>query len=492
MNIGFINQNVSPRLNMGLAYIMTVVAQKHQVFLWDIVGRYKNFSSYLNKQIKKVDPQVIGFSVNSYTFRSALYWAEFIRKEFPHIVLIFGGVHPTIRPIECLNNPFVDIVCVGEGEYSITECLDCLENGEPPYRVSGIWYKDTQGNIVKNTLRPFVEELDTLPFPDWDIWDIELYIKSGGLVRNSLKILSSRGCYYDCKFCTAPIIRRRIPGQYYRVRSAENVIAEIKRNVSKYHDIGFNYLSFADPLFGADNNQFNSLLELYRKEGLSSVLPWICETRPEVVTPKWARNARRAGCIVVSLGIESGDDSMRRIKLGKTSGSDDIHSAVSNLKRNDIMYILYFILGAPGEDLRSFRATLKLSKVLNPVKAYFLFFLPLPETPLFHECKGFLLKHRDSRYDDGFWNRPNIKLDNVGILGYLWMRIQLFMLKLTVFLKNGWKLRKFIFLKDIIRYVKGENRILGFLNPYARNELYQNTVLKYFLEDKRKKMLAGN
>ena len=258
MNIGFINQNVSPRLNMGLAYIMTVVAQKHQVFFWDVVGRYKTFSMYLKKQIKNASPRVIGFSVNSYTFRSSLRWAKFIKKEFPHITLIFGGVHPTIRPLECISNPFVDMICIGEGEYSVLECLDYLDNGELPYGVRGIWYKDKGGHIIKNHLRPFVKDLDILPFPDWDIWDIELYIKTGGLVRNSLKVLSSRGCYYDCRFCTAPIIRERIPGQYYRTRSAENVIAEIKRNISRYRSLGFNYLSFADPLFGADEDQFNS------------------------------------------------------------------------------------------------------------------------------------------------------------------------------------------------------------------------------------------
>ena len=437
MNVGFINQNISPRLNMGLAYIMTMAQKKEQVFFWDIVGRYQNFSHYVADEIEAVQPRAIGFSVNSYTFRSALYWAHFIKQRFPHIYLIFGGVHPTIRPFECIRNPLVDIICIGEGEYAISECLDRLAAGELPYNVPGIWFKDEAGRIIENPLRSFVENLDELPFPNWDIWDIERYIKVGGLVRNSLKILASRGCYYDCKFCTAPVIRERIPGEYYRVRSAENVIAEIKMLRAKYYARGLRYISFADPLFGANETQFDRLTALYRAEGLAEELPWICETRPEIITAEWTRRAHEAGCMVVSLGIESAEDMVRRHSLGKTIADEQIATAIANLEHNDILYILYLILCAPGESFKTVFKTLKFAAQYNPIKTYFLFFLPLPETPLYEECQSSFLTHRDTKFDDGFWNRPNIRLRGINNLGYVWLRLHMFIMKVVLFFKSG-------------------------------------------------------
>lgn len=483
MRIAFINQNVSPRLNMGLAYVMTLAAERHDVILLDRVGRDNQFATYLYDQIRRFNPHVIGFSVNSFTMRSALLWAAHIKKTFPQLLLLFGGVHPTILPEETLAEPLVDMICIGEAEYTVIECLDALEANKSLSKIKGLWFKDTGATIVRNPLRPFVEDLDSLPFPNWDLWDIGFYIKKGGLFRNSLKVISSRGCTHACRFCTAPVLRDRIPGTYYRLRSAPNVIAEIERNLSRYGKHGLRFNSFADPLFGADEKQFEHLMKLYKETGLYARLPWICETRPEVVTEEWAQTARKAGCLAVSLGIESGMDRIRQKVLGKTTEAKTIKEALRILEKNHIAYILYLILCSPSESLRMMAKTIMLALKAKPLKTYFLFFLPLPTTPIYGEVEPFIVRHKDTRFDDGYWNRPNLerniqeKMKNGLVLAGVTF------LKVLLFIRTGWRLRGIAFISDSIRYVSGKRRVLPLRNPYTHNELYQNTIMHYFLDD---------
>lgn len=484
MKVGFVNQNISPRLNIGLTYIMTVVKSEYDILFWDAVGKAADvFENLILNDIKKHRPSVVCFSVNTYTFDSSLKIARVIRKYYPEMILLFGGVHPTILPDECLREPLVDIICLGEGEYSIPEALSSIEHGKMPYNVDGIWFKDGRERIVRNPLRPFVPDLDKLPFPDWDIWDMDLYLSSGGLMRNSLKVLSSRGCYHECRFCTAPTIMKRIPGQFHRLRSPQKVIEEIELNYRKYESRGLQFNSFADPLFGADKDHFQELMHLYRSSGLSDRLPWVCETRPELLTDQWVKTAKESGCMVVSLGVEAGSSGRRKSVFGKAVGNETVNEAIKNLKKYDVMMIFYLMLCGPGETLQSLMRTLLLPIRFNPIKTYFLFFLPLPETPLFSECKGAEIKHKDTVHDDGHWNRPNIKIPGFGVLKSAMMWAMIITVKVWMFLITGIKKRGVYFLIDIIRYLCGRNRVLSLRNPYSQNEVYQNTVLKYYFED---------
>jgi anaerobic magnesium-protoporphyrin IX monomethyl ester cyclase len=468
---------------MGLAYVMTLAAQRHDVILLDRVGRDNQFATYLYDQIRRFDPHVIGFSVNSFTMRSALVWSAHIKKTFPHVLLLFGGVHPTILPEETLSEPLVDMVCIGEAEYTVLECLDALAAKKSLMGIEGLWFKDEAFSIVRNPLRPFVENLDSLPFPNWDLWDIQMYINEGGLFRNSLKVLASRGCMHDCQFCTAPIFREIIPGTYYRLRSASNVISEIERNLDSYGSRGLRFTSFADPLFGADQKQFDELMRLYKHTGLAGRLPWICETRPEVITDEWASKAYDAGCMAVSLGVESGTSQVRQNILGKKTEDAAIKNALTTLERLGIAYILYLILCAPSESLRAIGKTVLLSLRARPLKTYFLFFLPLPKTPIYEKIAPFIVRHRDTRFDDGYWNRPNIakglcdKIKNCIVLTGVTV------LKTALFIKTGWRLRRKRFLCDVYTYIADKKKRLPLVNPYAQNELYQNTIMQYFLDD---------
>ena len=307
MKVTLINCNLQDKVpNIGLAYLVSSIEHRHDVKLVDLIFNSKDYLKILRENLKD-KPDIVGFSVTSFTFQNALFMARFIKEIYPDTPLILGGVHPTLVPEETIQHPLVDAICIGEGERSFLEYLNALEKGQEPM-VPGIWHKDRKGNITRNAPRPFNEDLDDIPFPNWDRWDVDLYLESSVLVTGSLYVLASRGCPYDCSYCSCHALRNIAEGRYYRTRSAENVIKEIKINIDKYADKGLKALYVCDDIFGLDKRFLKEFSDLYIKEGLNKRLPWGCQTRCDIVTDEWARQTRRAGCFLVSLGIESGDD----------------------------------------------------------------------------------------------------------------------------------------------------------------------------------------
>ena len=158
MRILFVNHNISLWINVGLTYVMSAVAESHDVFLVDRMKHQKNFDTYLLSALAKINPHIIALSVNSYTVNEACMLARAVRSSFPDIIVVFGGVHPTIMPEETIVLQDVDAIVVGEGELSFLEYANCLEERREPYGVQGVWFKDKVGNIVRNPLRPFTED----------------------------------------------------------------------------------------------------------------------------------------------------------------------------------------------------------------------------------------------------------------------------------------------------------------------------------------------
>ncbi len=385
----FINPNSTlytkpySQINLGCAYILTSAAKNHTVYLLDKLLQAKNWSRYVISSLKEFRPDVIGFSVTSFSLHYALKIASLIRNTYPDIPLVYGGVHPTLLPEETLQNPLVDAVCIGEGEDSFREYLQRLENHQEPKGVAGIWYKDVSGNIIKNPLRPFREDLDSIPFPNWDHWDIENRLKISDLFQiNVLQFLTSRGCPYSCTFCSNSALRLSMPGKFYRLRSPENIIEEIKFNVDKYYSKGLRHITFADETFGFNAEHLKKLCSLYIKEGLSEKISWDCLTRVELITEDWVQTVKRAGCILVSLGIESGDEYVRQNVYNKKFTNKQIIDAVTVLRKNKLMFRANIIIGGPEDSEKTIKESVKLIKEINPVIATYFLYQPLPKTLL--------------------------------------------------------------------------------------------------------------
>ena len=487
MKVAFIDPNPggAPGSNIGLAYVLSSVEKRHKVKLLDLSFCSKNYLRYIDREIKQYRPDIIAFSITTFTFQRSLEIARFIRTIYPDIPFIFGGVHPTLLPDETIKHPLVDAICIGEGERSMLEYLDKLEEDKEP-DVEGIWHKDRNGQVHKNRLRPFEENIDGLPFPNWDHWDVEKHLDTNlYYLTGSLKYLSSRGCPYDCSFCSNKAIKETVPGKYYRVRSAENIIDEIKLNREKYSRLGFKSIAFGDEIFGLDPGWLKRFCRLYKKEGLSEGFKWVCGTRADIVNEKWAKTVADAGCKMVMLGIESGDDHIRMQVYKKEITRKDILNATSNLRNNGIAFGFYMLVGCPHDSRTTINSGISLIRELNPVTSYFSFYQPLPKTELASEIEDTMWE-RDRGFSD-YWNIPRIRTSSLsrGDLQKIMQGIRIG--ELIRLLKWGIKLKKLVFIIDIVKYLFSiENWKRFFLMKfYINSDLQQKTIFKYISENSR-------
>ena len=463
MKVLFVNPNLCSikGINPGLAYVMTAAAQRHAVKLLDFTFHQgRSIEKLVESTLKGYAPEVIGFSVISCTFKDAVRIGEIIKRIAPDIPQVYGGVHPTLLPEETLRHPMVDAVCIGEGEKSFLEYLDKIGKKEKP-EVDGIWIKDKQGEIQRTRLRPFEENIDSIIRPDYDLWDVDKYFN----IIGNLDIPASRGCPYDCAFCSDPAIRRAVPGKYYRVRSAGSVVDEVKIDWQKYRSRGLARIVFGDVTFGADKKWLKDFCDLYVREGLHAELKWMCGTRVELVTREWAKMVADAGCIRVNFGIETGDDQLRARLYKKMFTREDIVKATSHLREYGVPFEFNLMIGGPLDTHETIAAGVDLVREFKPLRAHFLPYQPLPKTELAAKTgiKSGLSQHA----------------------------ISVIMKKLWIFdvfytFKMGLKLGKTRFILDLVRFVFSVNncRKLPLTNSNIESELRHFTILKYLAQNR--------
>jgi len=484
MRVVFINPNFDGAYlpNFGLAYVISAVEKEHEVKLLDMSFHPRAYASYLAESLSRFTPDVVAFSINSFTFSHALKIASLIRKASPHIPLVYGGVHPTLLPEETLQNPLVDAICIGEGEDAFKEYLNNLQAGKDPAGVAGIWYKDPFGSIVKNPLRPFRQDLDSLPFPNWDHWDIEKYLQLNESFIGGLRIFASRGCPYSCSFCSNPALRRAVPGAFYRTRSPQNVIEEIKLNKRKYASRGFRNVAFGDATFGLNAGQLEELCTLYIKEGLHLELPWDCQTRVELVTEGWADQVSRAGCCMVTLGIESGDDYIRTRIYKKDFARAQIIGAVKNLKKRDIAYCMSIIVGCPYDDAETIRNTLRLLRETKPLKAHITFYQHLPYTELSNNLNSRRTEGEGAIFKA--WNVPRAGTMHLKHWQLKIFMVRFFLRRIAMLFYHGFRFKGVLVLRDMCKYLFaiGGSRTVPLNNYCFLMGLEQFTLYRYALE----------
>jgi radical SAM superfamily enzyme YgiQ (UPF0313 family) len=385
MKISFVNPPSIPRYNIGLAYAITAVGlSSHEPKLIDLAFAPKKYLKHIIWKIKQQKPDIIGFSTITATQQKSLYIARIIKEEFPDLPLIWGGVHPTLLPEQTIQHPLVDAICIGEGEQTIPAYLDKLEAGRPP-RVRGIWYK-RGGKIIKNPPRPWIRNLDSLPFPNWDYWKLENYFRTSPYFPGVLPVLASRGCPFNCSFCSNLALRQSVPGKYHRERSPENVIEEVRKNGEKYLKRGLRGILFEDEIFFLGRKKFRLFTKLYVKEHLNEELPWICSSRPELIDREWVDCAKRAGCVAVNLGLESYDEMFRNKIYKKRFTNRQFKDAITKLREGGIAYTINLIIGAPYETKELVKKNIRCAEALNPLFLHINPYIPLPKTELGEVC----------------------------------------------------------------------------------------------------------
>lgn len=340
------------------------------------------------------DADIVGISCNTIQFVPGIQVAKAAKEAGKTVIM--GGPHPTNRPEEVLKSGFVDYVVRAEGEITSVELLEGLKQKSNfnPAKIFGIsWIDFISGKIIHNPGRPFVRDLDSLPFPTREAnWRYNNnYVDSGKI--SEYPIITSRGCPYNCEFCDVGTLA----GRRFRTRSVENTINEIEFLVDKYNA---EQILIVDDIINFDNKRLEDLFEEIIKRGLPFVR-WVMGRGDHLVKdPKTAEVMYKGGVRQMFLGIESPTE--RILKAYKKGGKASIEvsvKAVDILKNNGIETWGAFLLGEPSETEDDIKRTIDFAKYINPGIAQFSILTPYPGTVLWEKVQPKLLTQNWNLYD---------------------------------------------------------------------------------------------
>ncbi|MBU1627771.1 B12-binding domain-containing radical SAM protein [bacterium] len=348
--------------------------------------------------VKIFNPDMIAFSTTTGFHKHYLDIARKI-KEQQNVFIIFGGPHPTFFP-DLIEDKAVDFICLGEGEHPFAELAYALENSKPFENIENIWVK-TNGKVIKNTFRNFVQNLDELPFPDR-----ELFHKYGSIYNEKLKtFLTGRGCPYQCNYCFNHKYRKMFNGKYIRRRSVDNVISELLQVQKRY---GLNLCGFLDDIFTMDKRWVEEFADKYLTE---LGIPFYCNVRANNIDNEIADLLKKAGCCFAVIGLESGDDFIRQEILKKEVSSEQIKKAADLLHDRNIDFVSNNIVAVPEETPYTLLNTLKLNVACRSKAVILYYYRPFPGTELgkYSIEKG---------YFDGNYDAIPHRFDDVGSLSF--------------------------------------------------------------------------
>lgn len=318
--------------------------------------------------LKEFQPDFLVANIATPTFQSDMMAIKLAKDINPSIcTIVKGAPFLTYNTNTIYENPFIDYVIIGEAEFTLKEILEGVPNNE----ILGICYRENF-QPIKNEKRPFIENLDELPFPARHLVDNSIYRRpDNGKVQAVVKV--ARGCPFHCFFCLAT----PVSGAKVRKRSPENIVAELKECVEKYNIR--NFLFWSD-IFNLDREWTLELCKKIIESGLN--ITWSSNTRADTMDDEMAKMMYKSGCRLVSIGVESGSQKMLD-KIGKKITLDNIRNTVKILKENKIKIYNYFVIGLPWETEETVEETIKFAIELDSNFISFYTATPLPGTKYF-------------------------------------------------------------------------------------------------------------
>jgi len=392
---------VSEDESLGIGYLSSYLKkmghETHLIFDPRTFERSSGQNSFLSKmfnvektnidKIKKIKPDIISFSVLTSNYQWALGMATKIKKEIG-APIIFGGFHSTLVPDIVIKNDCVDMVCVGEGEKAFAELLENWKT-KKMYKTKNIWFKK-RNTIIKNGTRNLIQDLDSLPFPDKEIFYKEL---PKAYSKNS-SIMTSRGCPYSCSYCGNNALRKIYVGKgcYVRQRGVNSVIEELSEMKMRY---GTEYVFFMDDVFGMNIEWLKEFIKKYRSR---IRLPFSCFGHFKLHNNESLSLLKSGGCRLLMFGLQSGSERVRGDILNRHEKNSDIERVSKICHDLNIKFSVDHIINIPTETEDDILESLRLYNKIRPnvVNVYGLLYFP--KTEIINKGKDAGILNKDTDY----------------------------------------------------------------------------------------------
>ena len=374
---------------MSVSYMATGGFDNYLAGLNDLS---KSVWQEIKRTILEYRPIVVGISAKSQNFKSACRVAQLVKQTNKDIIVLIGGPHPSMvshQVLECSN---IDIGLRGEGENTIVELLEAIEDGRNYSLIKGIFYKEN-GRVIENAPREFIEDLDSICFPHENAPEL-LKDYSRYPITAFRNIFATRGCPYGCFFCGS----HKIWSRKVRFRSPENVVKEIK-NLQK---IGLKSIHFDDDTFGINNKYISDLCNAIITH--CPKLKWSCELHVKLVNERNLSLMKAAGCCSIQIGIESGNNDILK-EMRKNITIEEAFSACELIKKYGIELQAFFMVGFPQETEDSLQDTIRAMERIKCDRLVLSTFTPYPGTEAFQLCREKALI--DDNYDVSLYNHQS-------------------------------------------------------------------------------------
>jgi len=336
----------------------------------------------IRSQLKRFQPDLIAITSTEDMWELGMHVLDEIKefKVINKVPVVAGGVFCTFAPDLCIKYPYVDMVCVGEGENALVSLCKKIEKGEDYSNVTNLWVKKENGEIKKNKIGELVD-INNTPLQDLTIFEeSRFYRPMAGKIWKIAPVETHRGCPITCAFCNSPdqqtLYKNETGSSFFRKREMQKIYEDLKYSKET---LGIEYNFFwADTFLAWSNNELDEFCEMYKDINL----PFWIQTRPETVKEEKLKKLKKVGLNRMAFGIEHGNEEFRKKMLDRKWKNKDIIEATNIPKRLGIQFSVNNITGFPNETRKLALDTIELNRHIDSDNQNIYSFAPFHGTPL--------------------------------------------------------------------------------------------------------------
>lgn len=383
---------IAPSLTFA-ALGASLLKDNHDVRILDLIFS-DNLEGNVRKELESFNPEFVGITIPTTAVFEMRKIAKIVREFNKKVTLIGGGVHPTARPKETLLKSELDILVMGEGDFTISEII----NGEDLDSIKGIAYKKNNG-VVINERKELISDLDSLPYPAWSLYDLSKYVSPKSLSDSPVGYIeTSRGCPFRCIYCNKSIF-----GYRFRTKSVKRVVDELEY----MKKTGFKEIFISDDGFTENIERSKEICDLIISRKLNIKWHLGSGIRVDRIDREFLLKAKEAGCHRIHFGIETASPKILK-EINKMANLDQVREAFRLCNEVGMDTTAYFLYGFPSETEETMKAAIKLAKELRPTFARVAIVMPYPGTELWERWnkEGVIKSHNWADYTfHNFFNK---------------------------------------------------------------------------------------